>query len=110
MILLREGKNKEVAGTTYKALLSTVEEIANCPYPERKPTVPEEEEEEEEVEEEQEPHPIVEPVSRDNKNSLLSFGCRCLQYYPHVIECMCEHLQGIVKYFSVKGQRGKVKQ
>ncbi|XP_050701655.1 caprin-1-like isoform X1 [Eriocheir sinensis] len=61
MVLLREGKNKEVAGSTYKALLNMVEEIANCPYPERKPTVPEEEEEEEEeVEEEQEPHPIVE--------------------------------------------------
>ncbi|XP_045115348.1 caprin-1-like isoform X2 [Portunus trituberculatus] len=61
MVLLREGKNKDVAGNTYKALLSVMEEISNCPYPERKPAVPEEEEEVEEEEEEQEAHSTTEP-------------------------------------------------
>lgn len=65
MVLLREGKNKEVAGSTYKALLGVLEEISNCPYPERKPAVPEEEEEVEE--EEQEAHPTTEPVSKDDR-------------------------------------------
>lgn len=82
MVLLREGKNKEVAGSTYKALLNVVEEIANCPYPERKPTVPEEEEEEEEVEEEQEPHPIVETVSRDNGKPRLSIRDSAVTVFP----------------------------
>ncbi|KAG0720278.1 Caprin-1 [Chionoecetes opilio] len=61
MVLLREAKNKEVAGSTYKALLSVMDEIATCPYPETKPSIPEEKKEdreEVEVEEvEQEPHP-----------------------------------------------------
>ncbi|KAK7073303.1 positive regulation of dendritic spine morphogenesis [Halocaridina rubra] len=36
IVYLMEGKNKEVAGSTYKTLLNIVDEIASCNYPERK--------------------------------------------------------------------------
>ncbi|XP_037795513.1 caprin-1-like [Penaeus monodon] len=39
---LLEGRNKEVASTTYKALRNIVEQISVCCYPERKPTTTEE--------------------------------------------------------------------
>lgn len=89
MILLREGKNKEVAGSSYKALLSVVEEIANCSYPEKKPTVPEEEveEEEEEVEEEQEPQPSVELVSWNKEKTYGQSSSHCL---IQVTECFMQ--------------------
>ncbi|XP_071540399.1 uncharacterized protein [Panulirus ornatus] len=36
LLWLLEGRNKNIARTTYKALLNVVDEIASCSYPERK--------------------------------------------------------------------------
>ncbi|XP_042220888.1 caprin-1-like [Homarus americanus] len=43
LVWLLEGRNRDIANSTYKALLNVVEEISNCSYPERK--LPEIEEE-----------------------------------------------------------------
>lgn len=40
---LLEGRNREVANSTYKDLLNLLDEIASCPYPEAKPLEPEDE-------------------------------------------------------------------
>ena len=79
MVLLREGKNKEVAGSTHKALLSVMEEVANCSYPERKPTVLEQEEKEEEEEVEvqvQEEEQEQEQESQSNTELVSKDWCR----------------------------------
>lgn len=45
MVSLLEGKSSDVAGTTYKTMLTIIEDIGNCQYPERKePEAPVEEE------------------------------------------------------------------
>jgi len=39
LIALVEGRNKEIAGTTYKDLISVVQEISSCTYPDAAPEV-----------------------------------------------------------------------